>query len=129
MATGYIIDPDRRLIRITFSGRVSVAEMYEGRRDMMADPAFRLGYSRLVDARSVTSLEMNGYSVKKFAQEHAVARGGRRAIVMSSAPVRGLARMFQIYRELAGATEVTELFDDMDNALRWLGLPADYLGK
>jgi hypothetical protein len=30
--------------------------------------------------------------------------------------------MFQIYRELAGGTEEIQLFNDIDQAQKWLGL-------
>jgi hypothetical protein len=32
--------------------------------------------------------------------------------------------MFQIYRQLAGGSEQIEIFNNMENALRWLGLPS-----
>jgi hypothetical protein len=41
--------------------------MYDARRRMASDP-FDRKFSQLVDARSVTSVEMNGYTVKKFAE-------------------------------------------------------------
>ena len=96
--------------------------MYDGRRRMMSDPAFDPSFSQLVDTRPVTTFEMNGYTVKQFAQEHVLAPGSRRALVMSRPRDLGLARMFQIYRRLAGGTEATEIFSDMEAAQKWLGL-------
>ena len=126
MATDFIIDADMRLVLILFSGRVTVAEMYDGRHRMMADPGFGRSFSQLVDARSVTTFEMKAYTIKEFAQEHVFSASARRAIVMKYTPDFGLARMFQIYRELAGDTGVIQIFDDMDKAIKWLGLPSDY---
>ena len=122
MAADYIIDTQTRSIRITFSGAVSVAEMYEQRRQMMADPAFDRSFSHLVDARTVETIEMNGFTVKEFAQEQVLAGSARRAIVISRTHDVGLARMFQIYRELAGGKEAIEIFTDMQSARQWLGL-------
>ena len=105
MATDYTIDPRLGLIRVNYSGRVTVAEMYERRRHLMADPSYDRTFSQLIDARSVITLEMNGFTIKRYAEEHVAAAGARRAIVMTHAPVIGLARMFQIYRELAGGAD------------------------
>lgn len=124
MAADYIIETKERCIRIVFSGAVSVAEMYEGRRQMMADPDFDRSFSHLVDVRAVETIEMNGYTIKEFAQEQVLAGGARRAIVISRSHDVGLARMFQIYRELAGGREAIEIFTDMRAARKWLGLPS-----
>lgn len=121
----YIIDKDTRTIRLVLYGRLTVAEMYDGRHRMMSDSAFDRAFSQLVDARPVETFEMNGYTIKQFAQEHVFAPGARRAIVMTKLPDLGLARMFQIYRRLAGGTETIELFSDIDKARGWLGLPSD----
>ena len=122
MAIDCTIDPSKGLVRVIYTGRVSVAEMYDCRRRLVADPAFDSTFSQLVDARSVTSFEMNGYTIKRWAQEHVAAAGARRAIVMSRTTDLGLARMFQIYRELAGGAEEIQLFNDIDQAQKWLGL-------
>lgn len=122
MATAYTIDPSNKLIRVVYSGRVPIAEMYDCRRRLMGDPAFDSAFSQLVDARAVTSFEMNGYTVKRWAEEHVAAAGARRAIVMSRTPDLGLARMFQIYREIAGGAEKIEVFNDITQAHKWLRL-------
>jgi hypothetical protein len=122
LPTEYIIDTNARVVRIIFSGRVTITEMYDGRRRMMSDPAFDPSFSQLVDTRPVTTFEMNGYTIKRFAQEQVFSPGARRAIVATNTPDLGLARMFQIYRQLAGGTETTEIFSDMDRAQEWLGL-------
>lgn len=124
MAADYTIDTYARSIQITFSGAVSVAEMYEGRRRMMADPVFDRSFSHLVDTRAVETIEMNGFTIKQFAQEQVLAGGARRAIVISRAHDVGLARMFQIYRDLAGGGEEIEIFSDIETARKWLGLPS-----
>ena len=108
------------------SGRVTAAEMYGYRRRMLLDPAFNPAFSLLVDARTATGFEMNGYSIKQFAEEQVLAGGARRAIVMSNSPDLALARMFQIYRELAGGMDRTELFEDLDKAILWLVLRGTY---
>ncbi len=121
MAAEYTIDPTARLVRVIFSGRLTVAEMYDRRTRLMADPAFDSSFSQLVDARAVTHFEMNGYTIKQWAQEHVAAAGARRAIVLSRNADLGLARMFQIHRELAGGGDEIEVFRDLDTALKWLG--------
>lgn len=125
MATDYIIDARTRSVRITFSGAVTVAEMYEGRRQMMDDPAFDRSFSHLVDTRAIETIEMNGFTIKEFAQEQVLAGDARRAIVIPRAPDTGLARMFQIYRALAGGGEKIEIFHDIEVARKWLGLPSE----
>jgi len=126
LAAEYSIDTKTRTVRILMSGRVTAAEMYGYRRRMLLDPAFNPAFSLLVDARTATGFEMNGYSIKQFAEEQVLAGGARRAIVMSNSPDLALARMFQIYRELAGGMDRTELFEDLDKAILWLGLRGTY---
>jgi hypothetical protein len=122
VATDYTIDPSNRLVRVIYSGRVTIAEMYDRRRRLVAEPAFDSTFAQLVDARAVTSFEINGYTIKPWAEQHVAATGARRAIVLSRSADLGLARMFQIYRELAGGTEEIQLFNDIDQAQKWLGL-------
>jgi len=123
VATHYTIDVQTRSVRISYSGSVTIAEMYEGRRQMLADPLFDRTFCHLVDTRSVATIEMNGFTIKDFAQEQVLAGGGRRAIVVPRSPDTALARMFQIYRQVAGGEEKTEIFRDMEDARKWLGLP------
>ncbi len=129
MAAHYVIDVKNGIVRTTYSGFLTIAEMYETRRGMLADPTFKPAFAHLVDARGVKTFEINGYTIKLFSQEHVLARDARRAIVMGSTPDLGLARMFQIYRELARGAETNQIFRDMDEAVKWLGLPSDYLYK
>jgi hypothetical protein len=63
MAADYQIDTKNRSVRLTYSGYLRIAEMYDARRRMASDPGFDRKFSQLVDARSVTSVEMNGYTV------------------------------------------------------------------
>jgi hypothetical protein len=58
-----------------------------------------------------------------------LADNARRAIVLSNTPDFGLARMFQIYRGLAGGHEEIQIFQQMDAAIKWLGLPDGYRWK
>jgi hypothetical protein len=124
MAADYQIDTKNRSVWLTYSGYLRIAEMYDAGRRMASDPEFDRKFSQLVAARSVTSVEMNDYTVKKFAQEHVFAPSARRAVVLSQPLHVALARMFQIYRQLAGGSEQIEIFNNMENALRWLGLPS-----
>ena len=129
MPADYIIDKNVRLVRIIFTGRVTTAEMYDGRHRMLANPAFDPAFSHLVDARAATTFEMNGYSIKQFAQKQVLTDNARRAIVLSNTPDIGLARMFQIYRGLAGGHEEIQIFQQMYAAIKWLGLPDGYRWK
>jgi len=122
VAADYTIDTKTQSIRITFSGAVSITEMYESRRKMLADAAFDCSFSHLVDVRAVETIEMNGFTIKDFAQEQTLAGSARRAIVISRSHDAGLPRMFQIFRELAGGKEAIEIFGDMRAAQKWLGL-------
>ena len=123
MGADVTIDRKTRVIRVIFSGRVTLAEMYDGRRRMLQDPAFDRTFSQLIDARSVETFEVNGYTIKQLAQDNVFAAGARRAIVLNSAPDLALGRMFQIYRRLAGGRETIEVFTDVEKAQEWLGLP------
>jgi len=88
----------------------------------MADPAFKVGTSLLLDVRACTDLP----SSKEFRQR-AVSLAGRQqkglstrcaAVIGKSAVEYGVARMASTHAEIQGVT--MEIFTDFDEALHWL---------
>jgi len=52
------------------------------------------------------------------------ASTSRRAWVSASPFLFGMGRMIEIYREIAGGTEQFRVFNDREQALKWLGVDA-----
>jgi hypothetical protein len=77
----------------------------------------------LIDATTVTDPEANSDLIRKLAKGHVFQKGSRRALVTGKSVIFGLARMFEIHRELAGGTEEIRIFFEMNKALVQLGLP------
>jgi hypothetical protein len=126
VAASFTIDVNTRLIYVILSGVVTLEDLLGGRKRMLADTNFDPTFSQIIDMRQTISLRLTGESVRQLAHEHVFAAGARRALVVPNDLPLEMARMFEIYRMLAGGKESLRLFPDMEAARRWLRLPANY---
>jgi hypothetical protein len=127
MPISYRLDAAQGVIRITFSGRVTVDEFRQSRGGIGNDPGFRPEMHRLTDVRDLTELpgldELRELArVAAIAQQHE-PRTVRRGVIVASQVTYGVVRQYQTFLSLAGY-EVDILVGDAE-AERWLaGLPA-----
>jgi hypothetical protein len=120
MATTYQIDVALRLVRTHSSGVLtdeSVADLY---RRMGADPTFDRTFRQLCDLRDLDRLEVTSDGLRELAATSIFAPESRRAFVVGRDLDYGIARMFQAYCELAGAS--VGVFRDWEAAGTWLGI-------
>jgi hypothetical protein len=72
-----------------------------------------------MDLTQITKLELSSEDVRRVAGNGIFSPNSRQAILASSSLVYGLARMFQILREMKGE-EGIRVFRDRDEALAWV---------
>ena len=83
------------------------------------DPDFDPDFSQLVDFSQVTGVKFGPADVREFAERNIYSPKARRAILVKDNLQFGLARMFEIHRELNGETGI-RVFRAYDEALDWV---------
>ena len=119
MANYYEIDKERRLITSTASGVITLPEIWAHQEKLDKDPDFDPSFAQLLDVTQVTKLKLSSEDVRRVAESNSLSTNPRLAIVATSSLVYGMARMFQIFREMKGE-EKTRVFRDRDEALAWV---------
>jgi hypothetical protein len=120
VAVRFRIDRALKIIFNTYSGVLTDEDLYTHQREMLADPSFSADFSQLSNYLDVTQVQVSTPAIHSLAASRSFRPGVRRAIVVSSELSYGLSRMFQMLHEESG--ENTEVFRDLSEARRWLGL-------
>jgi hypothetical protein len=87
---------------------------------LLADPEFDASFDQLIDATSVTKVDISEDDIRTLAHRHVFSLKSRRALVATRPDVFGVGRMMEIYQEDVGHTELA-VFYSMDEAWKWLG--------
>jgi len=119
MAAFYKIDKERRLVMSTGSGVLTLADLLGHQEKLLADSDFSPDFSQLWDLTHVTQVELTSKDVHRLAQRSIFSPDSRRAILVSRDLVFGLARMFEIYRDILGENGI-RVFRNLDDALEWV---------
>ena len=114
-----------RTVAIAYEGRVTEPEYHAAYVRLYTDPAYRSGYSELVDCRGVTAFDVSVQAIRNVGEMAVVAAGtppapARVAIVAGDDVMYGLSRLYQTSQE--PTSEVVEVFRNLAEARRWLGL-------
>ena len=125
MPCNYIIDSQRRLVITTLLGVVTAAEALAHQDSLMSDPEFRPEFYQLLDASDAKKLDFNNAEMRTIAKRNFFAPTARRAFLVRGTLLYGVGRMLVTFRELAGAKEQMQIFQDKKEALAWLGLPPE----
>jgi len=120
MPYSYVINRERRLVITTGWGEFTLETVLEHQSALTKDPAFDPSFRQLADFTKVTKVSVDAEAVRTAASRRIFAPGSRRAIVVPSPELFGLARMFATYREIYGGGEDLQVFTDKEEALRWL---------
>jgi hypothetical protein len=108
------------------SGVFTQADFLDHMSRMRADPEFNPDLHQIVDCRAITKMDLTSGQIESLASRSIFSARSRRAFVVSSDMQYGLARMFATYREMQAGQEVM-VFQEMSDALAWLGLPTDFI--
>jgi hypothetical protein len=118
MSADYKIDKERRLVLSSGSGLLTKEDILGHMDRLSKDPDFEPDFSQLADFSQVTGVEFGPEDVRQFAQRDIYSSRARRAIVVKDDLQYGLARMFEIHRDLKGETGI-RVFRSLDEALEW----------
>lgn len=121
-----VIYQEQRLVITTGEGRVTLDEIKANQDRLANDRDFDPEFNQLLDATAVTAMEITVDNIRQAVRRKLFSITSRRAFLVSSTFVYGMARMIQTYNELSqGATSVS-VFRDRALALRWLGVPEKF---
>ena len=112
----YKLDKERRLVLSSGTGVLTKEDILGHMDRLSKDPDFAPDFSLLVDFREITGVEFGPEEVRQFAQRNIYLPNSRRAIVVKDDLQFGLARMFEIHRELNGEKGI-RVFRNYDEAL------------
>jgi hypothetical protein len=127
MPAFYKIDKERKIVMTTGAGKITKEDIWQHMDLLSKDPDFDRSFSQLQDFTHVTSIDIDAADVRAFAQRSIFSPESRRAIVVKSDLQFGLARMFQIHRELAGETGI-RVFRTLEEGLDWV-FPAEEVSE
>ena len=120
MPISYVIDKDRRLVISTLMGVFTPDDGLQHQQALADDPDFNSDFCQLLDLTSVKEFAFDSAWVRQSAQHSVFSPRSRRAFLVNSAVAYGLTRMYGTYREVAGGQEQLLVFQDRDEAMRWL---------
>jgi hypothetical protein len=121
----YTIHPDKRLVVATASGVFTFAEGAAHEEKIYDDPDFDPTFAHLIDATGITRAEITAFEISTFARGTRFSHKARKALVVNTALLFGLARMFEAYLQLSGTAELVSVFKERQKALEWLGITGD----
>ena len=119
MPASYKIDKERRLVMSSASGVFSMADARSHTEKLSKDPDFDPSFSQIADFTQVTRIELSPDDVRILAQRSLFSPNSRRAFIVPNELAYGLARMFEILRELAGEKGIG-VFRTLEEALDWV---------
>jgi hypothetical protein len=122
MPTFYKIDKERRLVVTTGFGFVTREEVLALQDRMSNDPEFDPSLSQVADFAKLTNTDVGMSDVRVFAQRDAFSVLSRRAIIVNGDVAYGFAKIFELCRQLAGASGI-RVFRNSHEAFAWILTP------
>ncbi len=119
MSASYKIDKKRRLVLSSGDGVLTKADLLGHMDQLSNDPDFDPDFSQVLNFRQINGLELGPEDVRQLAQRNIFSPRSRRAFVVKDDLQFGLARMFEIHRELKGETGI-RVFRTFDEAMDWI---------
>lgn len=119
MPAFYKIDKERRVVLSSGAGVLNRADIQGHMDRLSSDPDFDPNYSQILDFTHLAGVDIGPEDVRQFAQRNIFSPQSRRAFVVKDDLQFGLARMFEIHRELNGETGI-RVFRTIDEALDWV---------
>lgn len=116
------IDKDRKLVHTTGSGFITKEEVLAHQDLILKDPDFDPSFSQLADFARLTNTDINMGDLQTFAHRDVFSIHSRRAIIVKSDLAFGFAKIFELYRQLAGARGI-RVFRTHHEALNWILAP------
>ena len=125
MPCNYTIYKDKGLVVTTASEVLTFAEAMAHEDKIYSDPDFDPAFVHLIDGTGITRAELSASEISTLARRARFSPKARKALVVNTALLFGLARMFETYLQLSGASEFVAVFKQRGEALRWLGIAGE----
>ena len=116
------IDSSLGVVFSTFQGVVTKEDILAQVHSFNVDPAFQPSFDHLIDTRGTTRFDLSSEDVRTVTMHSAFNEKSRRAAVAEKDIMFGMARMYQIHREMHEKPDQLRVFRTMEKARRWLGL-------
>lgn len=119
MNYNFEIEPEKKLLKESFTGIITLQDLSKANSTVLAHPKFQQGMNILTDLRngqiSFGYQQMNQH-ILSLPNLHVA----KQAFVVAGETEYGMIRMFMTLIENKSYFEEVELFRDMEEALRWL---------
>jgi len=119
MPASYKIDKKNRWVHTVHWGVLSHADIVSIVDRGLKDPDFDPTFGEIADFTEVTQVDVSAEDIRELAQKNIFSPHSRRAIVVPNDLIFGLARMYEILRDLQGETGI-RVFRTLDEALDWV---------
>lgn len=115
----YKIDKERKLVLTTGFGFITKEEVLALQDRMSNDPELDPSFSQVADFAGLTGTDVVLADVQTFAQRDVFSIHSRRAIVVKGDVAFGFAKIFELCRQLSGASGI-RVFRSSDEAFAWI---------
>jgi hypothetical protein len=119
VSASYKIDKERKLVLSSGTGVLTKEDILGHMDRLSKDPDFDPNFSQVSDFTQITVLEIGPEDVRQLAQRNVFSPRSRRAFIVKDDLQFGLARMFEIHRDLSGETGI-RVFRTFDEAMDWI---------
>ncbi len=116
------IDSSLGVVFSTFQGVVTKEDISGQVEGFKTDPAFQPSFNHLIDTRGTTRFDLSSKGMRAVSMHSIFNEKSRRAIVAEKDEMFGVARMYQLLREVHEKPDPIRVFRTMAAARRWLGL-------
>jgi len=116
------IDSSLGVVFSTFQGVVTPKDIVGQVEGFKSDPAFQPSFNHLIDTRGTTRFDISFADMNAVSLHSTFNEKSRRAVVAEKDETFGIARMYQLLREASEKPDQVQVFRDMAEARRWLGL-------
>ena len=121
MSVEYKIDPNQKVVVVTFAGEIGDADLMSIGRTTKSHPLFDPTFSEIVDFSAVTGGNVSTGALQALARHESIYDRASKHVVIAPQPhVFGLSRMFQVYAEATRPN--TMVVHSLDEARKRLGL-------
>ena len=123
MPATYTIDKGNRWVHTMIWGVVSGEDLLSTLERGLVEaggPDFDASFAEIIDLTEVIKMELSEDDLRELARKSPFSPNSRRAIVVpDNKLVEGLARMYEVLREVQGETGI-RIFRSLDEALEWV---------
>ena len=120
MPVTYHIDKINKIVFVNATGEFTAVDFRIHKRGLTDDSDFDPHYGVLFDLRSITEYRMSPGEKREWAVNSIFHKRARRAYLVPTNEVHGMIRMFFSLSDFD--SDVIQIFRDMAEARRWLGL-------